>query len=225
MEKMRSNGNIQIIECDPPYGIDLNDQKASKSSVDSNVHSYEEVPRESYPAFLATLTKELYRVAGKDCWLVFWFGPTWHQLVLDCLRDAGWVVDEIPAVWTKNQGQTLQPEYYFARAYEPFFLCRKGKPVMVERGRLNVFNFAGVPGKAKYHPTQRPTELIKEIFTTLGAGRQHVFVPFLGSGATLLTCYELGYDGFGFDLNPEYKDKFLLAVEDQTRKLFSTNNE
>jgi ParB-like partition proteins len=228
MAGMKSNGNIQIIECDPPYGINLNEQKASKDSVTSNVHSYEEVPTDKYQDFLDKLTSELYRVAGKDCWLVFWYGPSWHQAVLDSLRRSGWHVDEIPAIWAKTQGQTLQPEIYLARGYEPFFLCRKGKPVMAQRGRLNVFNFAGVSGKAKYHPTQRPTELIKEIFNTLGVGRQHVFVPFLGSGATLLTCYELGFQGFGFDLNGEYKNKFMLAVEDQTRKLFAldtTNKE
>lgn len=225
MEGLKTNGNIQIIECDPPYGIDLNQQKGSRSNITSNVHSYEEVEREDYPNFVRKLCSELYRVAGKDCWLVFWYGPTWHQLVLESLRAAGWQVDEIPAIWTKTQGQTLQPEVYLARGYEPFFLCRKGKPVMVERGRLNVFNFPGVAGKSKYHPTQRPIELIKEIFSTLGAGRQHVFVPFLGSGATLLACYDVGFQGFGFDLNGEYKDKFMLAVEEQTRKLFDTEQE
>ena len=222
---LKTGGNIQIIECDPPYGIDLNEQKGSKDSVTSNVHTYEEVDRDSYPAFLSKLTSELFRVAGKDCWLVFWYGPTWHSQVLEALRSAGWHVDEIPAIWTKTQGQTLQPEVYLARGYEPFFLCRKGKPVMVERGRLNVFHFPGVAGKTKYHPTQRPTDLIKEIFNTLGAGRQHVLVPFLGSGATLLACYELGFQGFGFDLNGEYKNKFMLAVEEQTRKLFQLDNE
>ena len=222
MEGLKTNGNIQIIECDPPYGIDLNEQKASKDSVTSNVHSYEEVPRNQYQGFLDKLTSELFRVAGKDCWLVFWYGPSWHQAVLDSLRRAGWHVDEIPAIWAKTQGQTLQPEIYFARGYEPFFVCRKGKPVMVERGRLNVFNFAGVPGKSKYHPTQRPLELIKEIFTHLGAGNQHVFVPFLGSGATLLACYDLGFRGFGTDLNGEYKDRFMLEVEAQTRRNFTT---
>ena len=223
MQGLKNNGNIQLIECDPPYGIDLNDQKASKDSATSNVHSYEEVPRDAYPDFLDRLTSELFRVAGKDCWLVFWYGPSWHQQVLESLRKAGWHVDEIPAIWAKTQGQTLQPEIYLARGYEPFFLCRKGKPVMVERGRLNVFNFAGVPGKSKYHPTQRPLELIKEIFTTLGAGTQHVFVPFLGSGATLLACYDLGFKGFGSDLNGEYKDRFMLEVEKQTRSMFDVD--
>lgn len=221
MKGLRDNGRIEIIECDPPYGIDLTEQKASKRSVDSNVHSYEEVPADKYESFLEKLTSELYRVAGKDCWLVFWYGPTWHQQVLDALRKAGWHVDEIPAIWAKTQGQTLQPEVYLARGYEPFFLARKGKPVMAQRGRLNVFNFPGVSGKLKYHPTQRPIPLIEEIFSTLGVGNQHVFVPFLGSGATLLACYKLGFRGFGFDLNGEYKDKFMLEVENQARRMFS----
>lgn len=228
MSGLKANGNIQIIECDPPYGIDLNNQKASKDSIGNNVDSYKEVAEEAYPAFLDQLTKELYRVAGKDCWLVFWYGPTWHQQVLNALRNAGWHVDEIPAIWAKTQGQTLQPEIYLARGYEPFFMCRKGKPLMVERGRLNVFNFSGVAGKNKYHPTQRPLELITEIFKTIAAGRAQVFVPFLGSGTTLLACYEMGFQGFGFDLNGEYKDKFMLEVEKQTRKQFqaeSTDNE
>lgn len=225
MAGLRTDGHINIIECDPPYGIELNEQKGSKSNVASNVHSYEEVEKDDYPDFVRKLCRELYRVAGKNCWLVFWYGPTWHQLVLESLREAGWQVDEIPAIWTKTQGQTLQPEVYLARGYEPFFMCRKGKPVMVERGRLNVFNFPGVAGKQKYHPTQRPLELIKEIFTTLGAGRQHVFVPFLGSGATLLACYDLGFQGFGFDLNGEYKNRFMLEVEAQTRKLFESEND
>jgi ParB/RepB/Spo0J family partition protein len=221
MAGLKTGGNIQIIECDPPYGIDLNEQKASKESVTSNVHTYEEVPKERYQAFLDQLTSELFRVAGKDCWLVFWYGPTWHQAVLDSLRRAGWHVDDIPAIWTKAQGQTMQPEIYLARGYEPFFMCRKGKPVMVERGRLNVFNYPGVAGAKKYHPTQRPIELIMDIFNTIGAGRQNVFVPFLGSGASLLACYEVGFTGFGFDLNGEYKDKFMLEVEKQTRKNFT----
>ncbi len=225
MEGLRSNGMVNLIECDPPYGINLNEQKASKDSATSNVHSYEEVDVGDYPDFLRKLTTELFRIAGKDCWLVFWYGPSWHTQVLTSLRDAGWIVDEIPAIWTKKQGQTMQPEKYFARCYEPFFLCRKGNPVMVERGRANVFDFAGVAGQKKYHPTERPVGLIEEILKTLLAGMSIVFVPFLGSGATLRACYNLGFRGFGFDLNGEYKDKFMLAVEEDSRKLLSDNGE
>jgi len=215
MAKLKSGGNISLIECDPPYGIDLGVQKLGSAADD-----YKEVSSETYKGFLDNLTKELYRVAGKDCWLVFWFGPTWQAEVLESLRSAGWLVDEIPALWVKPNGQTMQPELYYARCYEPFYLCRKGKPVMVERGRSNVFSFS--PESRKYHPTQRPTALIEEIFRTLVAGMSNVFIPFLGSGATLRAVYNLGMHGFGFDLDESYKDKFLLAVEEDTKKLFAS---
>ena len=220
MEGLKTNGNIQIIECDPPYGVDLNEQKAGKDSVSSTVTGYKEVKREEYPEFLDRLTSDLFRVAGKDCWLVFWYGQSWHQAVLDSLRRAGWSVDEIPAVWIKPNGQTLQPELYYARCWEPFFLCRKGKPIMAERGRSNVFQYSGAANK--YHPTQRPTELIEEIFRTLSVGGEHVFVPFLGSGATLRAAFNMGLKAFGFDLDGKYKDKFMLAVEEDTRNLFKS---
>lgn len=218
MEGLKSNGHIDIIECDPPYGIDLNEQKAGKDSVGSTVDGYKEVASEVYGSFLEKLASELYRVAGKDCWLVFWFGPTWQREVYDALTGAGWKVDEIPAIWAKPNGQTLQPELYYARCYEPFYLCRKGKPVMAERGRSNVFSFAG--DRNKHHPTQRPIELIEAILETLSAGMDSVFVPFLGSGNTLRACYNRGLKCFGFDLDDKYKDKFLLNVEEDTRKLF-----
>jgi site-specific DNA-methyltransferase (adenine-specific) len=217
LAKLKTNSSINIIECDPPYGIDLQDQKGDDALVGNSV-GYKEVSRDHYPEFLATLTKELYRVAGKDCWLIFWFGPTWQAEVLKSLREAGWLVDEIPAIWTKPQGQTLQPELYYARCYEPFYLARKGKPVMAERGHSNVFSFNG--SKDKYHPTQRPVDLIEEIFNTLHVGTGTVLVPFLGSGATLRACYNLGLSGFGWDLDGKYKDKFLLAVEEDVRRLF-----
>jgi len=221
---LKDNGMIHIIECDPPYGIGLNEQKASKDSVDSTVHGYEEIEREKYPEFLDRITSELFRVAGKDCWLVFWYGPTWHQPVLDSLRRSGWKVDEIPAIWVKGSGQTMQPNMYYARCYEPFFLCRKGNPTMIEQGHSNVFQVNGVAtagASKKYHPTQRPVKLIEDVFNTLGAGQQIVLVPFLGSGATLRACYNLGFKGWGYDLDGKYKDQFLLAVEEDTRKLLS----
>lgn len=213
---------FHIIECDPPYGIDLNEQKSSKDSITSNVHSYEEVDRIAYPQFLLRLAKELFRVAGSNTWLIFWFGPTWQREVLDALRGAEWEVDEIPCIWAKTQGQTLQPELYLARGYEPFYLARKGRPALVKRGRLNVFNYSGVSSNQKYHPTERPVALIQELFEVLGAPMQTVLIPFLGSGASLRAAYNCGMKGFGWDINGEYKDKFMLTVEHDARHL---NNE
>lgn len=214
-----AHSRFHVIECDPPYGIALNEQQKSKDSVVSNVHSYEEIERDVYPEFLKRLCSELYRVAGPHTFLVFWFGPSWQHQVLTALREAGWQVDEIPCIWTKKQGQTMQPKTYFGRAYEPFFLARKGSPTILREGRLNVFDYPGVPGSQKYHPTERPVALIQEILDCLAGPMSSVLVPFLGSGATLRAAYNLGMKAQGWDLNGEYKDKFMLAVEHDTKAI------
>jgi len=213
-------GNLHLIEVDPPYGIELNEQKRGDSAA-----TYKEVPRNEYAIFLKEVAEQTFRIAPTNCWMVWWFGPTHHQLVLTTLREAGWIVDEIPAIWNKGYGQTMSPENYFARAYEPFFLCKKGAPGMAKRGRSNVFNYTPVAGVKKYHPTERPVELIEDIIETLVGINSHILIPFLGSGASLRACYNTGGTGWGYDLNPEYRDKFLLAVEADVRKLNDSDEE
>lgn len=218
-------GLVQVIECDPPYGINLNENKRSKESPTSNVHTYNEVPTENYQAFLDKLTKELFRVADENAWLFFWFGPTWFTEVKTSLKGAGWLVDDIPGIWVKHHGQTMQPETYLARGYEPFFICRKGVPAIMKRGRLNVFDFAGVPGAQKIHPTERPVELIQEILETFTIPTSTILVPFLGSGNTIRAGYNLGMKVFGWDISGEYKDKFMLAVEEDARTINGEEDE
>lgn len=219
LASLRDSGKVDFIECDPPYGIDLNKQKMGDSA-----DTYNEVSKDAYPEFLKTLTKELYRVAAKDCWLIFWFGPTWHTEVITSLKEAGWSVDPIPAIWHKGTGQTMQPEVNLARAYEPFFVCRKGSPLMNKRGTGNVFTRSPCPTSgedAKYHPTQRPLHLIQSLLQTFLAGPSHVLVPFAGSGATFRACYNEGHQVLGWDISDEYKPKYLLKVEEDTRALMA----
>ena len=224
MAELRGGGLIHFIECDPPYGIELNKVKGSKDTAGNNVDSYQEVAPENYQEFLDKLAKELYRVANDHCWLVFWYGPTWHTQVYKALCDAGWLVDEIPAIWVKGGGQTLQPELYLGRAYEPFFICRKGKPVLMKRGRSNVFIQPGVSGVKKYHPTERPVALIEELIECFAASSGYILVPFAGSGATLRAAYNQGHKVVGYDINPEYKNKFMLKVEEDARALLLNND-
>ena len=61
LEGLKDNGHISIIECDPPYGIDLNSQKGNKDTIGNTVEGYKEVDASAYEGFLAKLTTELYR--------------------------------------------------------------------------------------------------------------------------------------------------------------------
>ncbi len=224
MTSLRSEGMVNFIEVDPPYGIDLVEQKKQTDSTNI-VQTYKEVRGVDYQAFVETVAEETYRVAYKNAWMIFWFGPTQQVIVYNALKKAGWKIDDIPAIWSKRIGQTNAVEHYLARTYEPFYVCSKGAPILVKRGRSNVFDFLPIVGTKKYHPTERPIQLMIEILETFCMPNSIVLSPFLGSGVTLRACYLSGMRGFGYDLNPEYKDKFLLAVEEDTKKLNSNEEE
>lgn len=220
LSKMRDNGHIDFIECDPPYGVDLDilTQRAGQVNTNQRDANYQEVSEEDYAAFITKLTSELYRVAGKDCWMVFWFAFKWMGTVRQSLLDAGWSIDEVPGMWLKDAGRTPRPDILLARSYEPFFIVRKGQPTIIKQGQKNVF--IGQPDGKKYHPAQRPVDLMERLLTVFLDECQHnVLVPFVGSGSTLRACYKTGHRGFGWDKNAEYKNHFMLAIEEDTKKL------
>jgi site-specific DNA-methyltransferase (adenine-specific) len=83
----------------------------------------------------------------------------------------------------------------------------------VKRGRPNVFAFDKVAPQKKIHPTEKPLELMRDIYSTFVLPGQIVFSPFIGSGNDLRAGYAHGCHAFGFDLNQDVKNRFLLRVE------------
>ena len=202
-------GHYDICEIDPPYGIDLHKLRDTSSM---EMAEYVEVDADKYVNFLNKLCEEAYRLMKEDSWLIFWFGWSWFEEVLEAIEGAGFSVREVPALWTKKQGVTMAPQVYLGSACEPFFYARKGKPTIKKQGHLNLFTHAGVPPQARRHPTQRPLPLMQEVLETFATPGARVLVPFAGSGSTLLAASNLLMTGTAFDLSQDFKDNFSLAV-------------
>lgn len=217
-------GRFDLLEIDPPYGIDLASQRKDASEMDFD--TYNEIPAEEYPDFLFRLCDLAYKVCADDAWCLFWFGPTWVATVREALLAAGFKLDDMWGIWDKGAGQTGAPNLYLARTYEPFYIARKGQPQIRKKGRSNIFRYSGVPQIERYHQTQRPLPLMQEILSTFTYPNKRILVPFLGSGVTLRACYLEGMLGMGFDLANENRDRFLLAVQDDIEAgLYGGNDE
>lgn len=219
--KKLAPGIIDFLEIDPPYGIDLHDQKKGKTVLDK----YEEVEAEEYPEFLAFLADQSFRVAKDHGWMIFWFGTEWYPEVRSALTLAGWSVDPLPGIWFKGTGQTGQPDSVLARVYETFFICRKGSPSLHKQGKGNVFVHTPVPQSKKYHPTQKPVELMKDLLNTFAFPGSRVLSPFLGSGVTLRAAYQLDMIGFGWDKNERNKLHFIKTIEEDSLNAISPTSE
>ena len=159
--------------------------------------------------------QESYRTLKEGGWLVCWFAADpWFQEISDWMRSVGFKMNLIPGIWAKPQGQTAQPETYLGNSYEMFFYARKGQSKLHKPGRSNIFQFAPVPHTQKYHPTQRPIELMDEIFQTFTQPGHSAFVPFLGSGVSLLSAHRNKVNAIGTDLTQSFKDGYILKLKE-----------
>ena len=213
-----NNGVAHFAEVDPPYAIDLRGKRAGRnegSDTSPGIDTYNEIPVEAYPAFIRSVAFQTYRVLSDNAFCVWWFGPTWQHEVKTILREVGFHVDDIPAIWSKGTGTTNNPNVYLSRAYEPFFVCRKGNPAIRQPGRLNVFPFPGVPASQRAHATERPVELIRDVLCTFAYPSARIVVPFLGSGNTLIAAYHEGMSGWGYDLSEAHRNRFLARVQEE----------
>lgn len=209
-------------EVDTPYAIDLNETKKQAGPVD-NMNKYHEVSKTNFPAFTKEVVTELYRILPPSATFVFWYALEWHDMIYTTLDEAGFIVDPIPCIWTKKNGQTNREKTLLARGYETFFYGRKpGSNIgLSKKGRLNIFDFQTVPGAFKRHPTQKPIAIMQEIIETFCLSmdpEKRIIVPFMGSGVTYLAAKKLGLTVFGWDLEEEYRDKLLLSIQGEDIK-------
>lgn len=205
--------SIDLIELDPPYGIDL---KAVAKNGELSTIDYNEIDAKEYPNFLTLLLSECSRVLKPTGWLLMWYAPhPWHALVVDTINNSNMETRGLPALWVKLQGnaQTMQPNLYLGRAYEPFLYARKQQSLLAKPGSIDIFPINGIPTNHKVHPTERPVQLIERILDVFVPPNSTILIPFLGSGNTLLAASNKLCNAFGFELSKEYKDSFVMKVE------------
>jgi len=205
---------IHLVEIDPPYAIDLTGKKKKDGESSYILENYNEIPVEEYQVFLAKLFAQCYRVMTQHSWLICWFAPQpWFEIVFQELNNAGFSTTRMCGIWTKGiPGQNMNPAVRLSNSYEMFFYAWKGQPALNKPGRANHFHFSPVPANQKTHPTERPIELMKEIYETFAFAGSRILIPFLGSGNGILAASQLGMTATGFELSKAYKDSFLVKA-------------
>jgi DNA modification methylase len=174
---------------DPPYGIGIDGQKASKASNpkhDRKAHEFRGWDKERPTA----ATFELLRNYANDA--IIW-GGNYFADMLPATR--GWLV------WDKGQkGLTMSDGELAWTTFD--------KPLRIFKA-----NRAQLHGSV--HPTQKPASLIE---WCLNMTEGIVFDPFLGSGTTLIAAEKTGRTCYGIELDCKYCDVIVKRWEDFTGK-------
>lgn len=208
------DGIMHLVEIDPPYAIDLTEQKKKDGESSYILTDYNEINKDDYPTFIGKVLTECYRVMTEHSWLILWFAPEpWFDTMYKIINSVGFETTRMCGVWTKGtSGQSMNPTIRLANSYEMFFYCWKGQPALNKAGRSNDFHFSPVPPNQKTHPTERPIELMYELYDTFAFTGSRILIPFLGSGNGLLAAHQLNMSAIGFELSKAYRDSFLVKV-------------
>jgi site-specific DNA-methyltransferase (adenine-specific) len=215
------DGVYHLVEIDPPYAIGIKEAKKSSGESSYNLGEYNEIPKDKFmegdPEInwggMNEVFAQCYRVMANHSWLIVWFGPEpWFNPIYNAILKAGFETTRMCGIWTKPSGQSRRPEIHLSNSYEMFFYAWKGRPALNKQGRRNIFDIPPVPSNRKTHPTERPIELMKEIYDTFAFQGSRVLIPFLGSGNGLFAADQLGMEGLGYDLSKAHRDAFLVKL-------------
>ncbi len=180
--------------------------------------------------FLNTVWDECLRILSPGCKLCINIANTKRRPYLpNTHKIYQWAENKIEPIgeiiWNKGYGQCgtawgsfrSPSDPALADQHEYILIFRKyGKRERPDEfEKINCFNFKSwrnsmwniPPAKASVigHVASFPLEIPKRLITLYSFKCELVFDPFVGSGAVLRMCRELGRNGIGFEINPEYE--------------------
>jgi ParB/RepB/Spo0J family partition protein len=201
------------VEIDPPYDSAGFDPKYKKTKL-------EIYGDRTYFDFINTLVDRCYDKMSRNSFMLLWFPTQDYPIfaeILDAKMDG---FDRIPVIWYKNTQPAGDIEKTLSRRYESFFVAWKGKPVLQIKGLANVFEYGAVPNTSRWHPVQRPLELMLRLSEIFCPRNGNTLIPFAGSGTSINAHYlrnPIPNSCIGFDINEQFRTRYLANLSYPTK--------
>ena len=153
---------------------------------------------------------EVYRVMKEGSHSYFMINAANLNELITKAEDAGFKFMNL-LVWVKNNAT---PNKYYMQKCEYICLFRKGFAKNInDMGMTNVFNIPNIIG-VKYHPTEKPVELMKNFILQSTQENEIVLEPFAGSGATCVAAIECGRRFVASEIEEKYCEIAKQRVEE-----------
>jgi site-specific DNA-methyltransferase (adenine-specific) len=208
-EQLRSlpDGCVDLVLTDPPYGIDYqSNRRVSRpklpqfendidlSWVDGWVDEVHRVLKDD---------RHFYCFTRYDMYPVFYNSISRKFKVKNCL------------IWVKNNHGSGDLNGSYAPQYEMIIFAVKGKRHLNGSRDSDVLGGMNVPSAHRYHATQKPVDVLRQLIEKSTEPDEIVLDPFAGVGSTGLACLMTsgkGSDGqlrryLLFELNPDFVEK------------------
>ena len=211
---------IDLILCDPPYGIQYQSHTRVATPLFSNM--FDDNNLSWVPEFLT----EAYRVLKDPGAMVLFTRWDVYSNWESYVEAAKFNLKQVWH-WDKSDsaGGTGDLDGQLYEVFEWMMYCTKGRYKMHSKRRSTAFRFSRSSNKDRFHPIEKPEALLQAIIETLLTGKDKPLIldPYSGSGSTLMAAKKLGYTSMGYELAPDenqqYADKMIQKFQQSVMML------
>jgi len=179
---------FELAIVDPPYGIGVDGQKENLNNKNPK-HNRKLHERKEWDSAIPTASffEELERVSENQ---IIWGGNYFVPHLTHGTK--GWIV------WDKGQrGLTMSDcELAYSSFNVPTRVFTKNRVALLQEGTI--------------HPTQKPIALYKWLLSNYAKPGDKILDTHVGSASSLIACHQMGFEYWGFELDPDY---FKAATE------------
>ena len=206
---LRSGEPFDYVEIDPPYDAHF-DHKYMKTK-------HEIYGGRTYKDFMHNIVFNSKRLMRENAFMVLWFPTREYNMFRTILHNVFHhkQYDPIPAVWYKDTQPAGDIDRMLARRYETFFVAWKGKPIIQLKGLPNVFEYNTVQSAERWHPVQRPLNLMLRLHEIFCPQTGRTLIPFAGSGTPINAHFlrnPTPNSCVGFDINEQFRTRYLANL-------------
>jgi site-specific DNA-methyltransferase (adenine-specific) len=199
---------IDLVLTDPPYGM----------SYKSNYRKdkYESIENDSNIEWLPEIVEGCFRVL-KDGTHAYFF-CSFHNIEIFKSEIQKKFEFKNILVWMKNNTGMGDLDGDYAPQYEFCIYARKGSRKLNGSRDSNIIRYNKTGNN--HHPTEKPVDLMAYLIKKSSNDGETVFDPFIGSGATAITCKMLNRKYIGCEISKKYCDTAIARVNNISNTLF-----
>ena len=204
VEALLQGRKAQMVHTDPPYGIEYQSNKRTKSA------KFEVLKNDDSFLDIAPVIE-----ACSEGWVFVW--TSWKVLTkwLDQFESFGYPSNQV--IWYKQGGGIGDLKRTFVSDYETALVWHRGAELTGKR--IGSVWKVSKDGATEYlHPTQKPVALAEEALDKTTKSGWLILDLFGGSGSTLIACEKTGRHARLMELDPKYCDVIVRRWQEFTGK-------